>query len=440
MVLHIFLIILFILFVLTCLMFEFDFFEPAIILVIGYILTTLSAIYNEALWQFKLHWNSVGLLLIGICSFIMTSYLTKRYVVKRYNTHLNLQELKEIHIQNLVFYIMLLANIVVFILYYLEVLDVVESFGKSIHSISALIANYRTLSYYSNDSANRVSSIVNQLSKIIPAMTFISLFIFINNYIATNKIKQNLKYLLPLVVFFAYAMISGGRMPLIRLSIAGLFLFSIISSYNKRNNLKNSIILLKRALLSFVILVIVFYGLKFLLGRSSQENFSLYITRYLGGSLQLFDLFVENPNKLNSEFGAETFSGIYEMLAKFGVENNIIKGLEWRSAPSGYAVGNVYTAIRRYYSDFGIFGIIFCQSMLAVVYTVFYQKCKHSSLGTDKQRLRIIIYAASLYPIFLNSIEDVFYISMITIGYIIQLIIFKIMFKIMFRVKIVGDK
>ncbi|MTV44646.1 oligosaccharide repeat unit polymerase, partial [Streptococcus pneumoniae] len=90
--------------------------------------------------------------------------------------------------------------------------------------------------------------------------------------------------------------------------------------------------------------------------------FISYITRYMGGSIQLFDLFVIDPIRRNKELGAETFSGIYEMLAKLGFDNNIIKGLEWRVSPNYYSLGNVYTAIRRYYSDFGVIGIVICQS------------------------------------------------------------------------------
>ena len=326
-------------------------------------------------------------------------------------------------------------------LYIREIQKVVLFSGRGFSNITDLISNYRYLSYYSNGVEDRVSGMINQLSKIIPATTFISLYIFINNYFITKQIKKNFIYLIPIAIFFVYAIISGGRIPLIRLVVGALLMFYLYSVYgNHKSQLTRNFKMIIRSLFALLILIVLFFILKFVMGRSSQEDFISYITRYMGGSIQLFDLFVIDPIRRNQELGAETFSGIYEMFAKLGFDNNIIKGLEWRVSPNHYSLGNVYTAIRCYYSDFGVIGIVICQSFTAWLFTLGYEKVRHCSLVTDIQRFRLILLTASFYPIFLKSIEDVFYISMVTIGYGLQIIIFYFVFWLLMKIQVDFNK
>lgn len=74
-----------------------------------------------------------------------------------------------------------------------------------------------------------------------------------------------------------------------------------------KSQLTKSFKMITRSLFAFLILIVLFFLLKFVLGRSSQEDFISYITRYMGGSIQLFDLFVIDPIRRNKELGAETF-------------------------------------------------------------------------------------------------------------------------------------
>lgn len=423
-------------FFITFTLFEFDFFHPAVIINLAYIVSIGSAVYNRDLWMIDMHPKTIALLILGVIIFIIVSFLSTSLS----NSILSLkkqEELKEIKPQNLIFSSIMLINVVVLVLYIIEIRRVVGGNGILTSNVTDLISSYRNISYYSNENDARISGLINQISKIIPATTFSCLFIFINNYSVTKKIKTNRKYLLPIIVYSIQAIISGGRMPLIRLAIAILVMYYVFLLYNRpNNNLNSSFVILRRALLTFILLILSFYSLKFVLGRNSQENFIIYITRYMGGSIQLFDLFVRNPIRSNSEFGAETFSGIYEMLSKIGFENNIIKGLEWRVSPNGYSLGNVYTAIRRYYSDFGGVGIVLCQGFVALLYSNIYVRVRKDSLVNTTQQFRLILLAASFYPLFLNGIEDVFYISMVTIGYFIQIIIFYIIYRILVSVKV----
>ncbi|VTG68920.1 oligosaccharide repeat unit polymerase Wzy [Streptococcus pneumoniae] len=430
----------FLLIIITFILFEGDFFQPAVILTIAYFISIASALVNRNVWGTELHFKTFYLILLGVATFIIVSLLTKLSYRPKVEG-ISHEELKEINPSKIIYVILMILNLVMLFLYIREIQKVVLFSGRSFSNITDLISNYRYLSYYSNEVENRVSGMINQLSKIIPATTLISLYIFINNYFITKQIKKNFIYLIPIAIFFVYAIISGGRLPLIRLVVGALLILYIYSVYGSpKSQLTKSFKMITRSLFAFLILIVLFFLLKFVLGRSSQEDFISYITRYMGGSIQLFDLFVIDPIRRNKELGAETFSGIYEMLAKLGFDNNIIKGLEWRVSPNYYSLGNVYTAIRRYYSDFGVIGIVICQSFTAWLYTLGYEKVRHYSLVTNVQRFRLILLAASFYPIFLNSIEDVFYISMVTIGYGIQIVIFYLVFWVLLKVQVDFNK
>lgn len=428
----------FLLIIITFILFEGDFFQPAVILTLTYFISIASALVNRNVWGTELHFKTFGLILLGVATFIIVSLLTKLSYRPKVEG-ISYEELKEINPSKIIYVILLILNLVMLFLYTREIQKVVLFSGRSFSNITDLISNYRYLSYYSNEV--EISGMINQLSKIIPATTLISLYIFINNYFITKQIKKNFIYLIPIAIFFVYAIISGGRLPLIRLVVGALLILYIYSVYGSpKSQLTKSFKMITRSLFAFLILIVLFFLLKFVLGRSSQEDFISYITRYMGGSIQLFDLFVIDPIRRNKELGAETFSGIYEMLAKLGFDNNIIKGLEWRVSPNYYSLGNVYTAIRRYYSDFGVIGIVICQSFTAWLYTLGYEKVRHYSLVTNVQRFRLILLVASFYPIFLNSIEDVFYISMVTIGYGIQIVIFYLVFWVLLKVQVDFNK
>lgn len=89
------------------------------------------------------------------------------------------KELKEINPSKIIYVILLILNLVMLFLYIREIQKVVLFSGRVFSNITDLISNYRYLSYYSNGVEDRVSGMINQLSKIIPATTFISLYIYL---------------------------------------------------------------------------------------------------------------------------------------------------------------------------------------------------------------------------------------------------------------------
>lgn len=174
--------------------------------------------------------------------------------------------------------------------------------------------------------------------------------------------------LIPFVILAALQnVIGGGRGYILWLVCFGFTTSYVINmrKYSWRKTLAFKYV--KIGIVALMVVFIAFYLLKYLVRVGNTVNSILdYIGYYAGGSVQNFNLYIEDPpNRLQKLFGQESFMGIYSTLEKFKLVD--LSGvyltnsnLEFRQS-NGVAIGNVYGAIRRYYNDFGISGVIILQ-------------------------------------------------------------------------------
>ena len=99
------------------------------------------------------------------------------------------------------------------------------------------------------------------------------------------------------------------------------------------------------------------------------------------------------------------------------------KQLEFRYTPTGIYLGNVYTALRRYYNDAGWIGVVAFPAILSLIMNAFYRKVRLYNDNTIKHVYNTIIYASLLYVVPFQAMEDSFYINKVTIGYVMELAI-----------------
>ena len=86
-------------------------------------------------------------------------------------------------------------------------------------------------------------------------------------------------------------------------------------------------------------------------------------------------------------------------------------------------MGNVYTALRRYYNDAGWIGVVLFPAILSFIMNAFYRKVRSYKSNNIKHIYKTVIYASLLYVVPFQAIEDTFYISKVTIGYLIEMFI-----------------
>ena len=323
----------------------------------------------------------------------------------------------QIQISNMKIVICIIFNIIVAILYLSEILRISGGYNGDFNE---MMNSYKRAYSYENV---EVKNYVVQLMKFSKGIGYTFLYVFFNNIFSLDriKIKRNLKYLIPSVTYLLTTFLIGGRLNMISFSVASIFL--IFYNWNKRYQWKKKINkkFIKILCLSFIVFLVAFYYTKNIVGRITERNFFEYITEYLGGSIQLFDEYLNSGIKITKKI--ETFPGIIQSLNKLKIiEVETRKSLEFRHVIDGVYLGNIYTGLRRYYNDMGIFGVIAIQFLYSLIFNKMYYKIKTHNKTSYNNIFRVIFYSSNLFSILIQAMEDHFMIDL-SIGFLIEIII-----------------
>lgn len=410
-----------------------DVFSPSVLLCCGYMLACISCIMNIEKWGVNLHWNTFIFLIFGISSFVIGEVSFR--ALHPCNAKIGLSPKKERNVFQVTnFWVILFTIFNIFVLI-LAFRDIVNANNGSINSFSEMMNLYRTKLNY--EDAEVASTLVTQLRKFSKGSAYCFIFVFINNLfceVGRHKFRRNIKYLFPVILYFFITLLQGGRMNLIALVCA--FLFCSYYQIRRRDgwNKAPSRKFVKWLIVIFVAVVILFYMLKEVVGRMGNETFFDYITRYIGGSIQLLDIYL-NSNSINTVYHNETFPGLADALYKLGLsETYIQKSLEFRYS-NGVQLGNIYTGLRRYYTDFGYIGVFVIQFLYAYLFNGFYHKIRKISKYSVGNIWFLVFYSYSIFAILLQAMEDHFFIHL-SIGYFIELMVVGICVYLIFKVKI----
>ena len=197
---------------------------------------------------------------------------------------------------------------------------------------------------------------------------------------------------------------------------------------------------IKIGAIALIVVFIAFYLLKYLVRVGNTVNSILdYIGYYAGGSVQNFNLYIQDPPASSKTiWGQESFMGIYSTLEKFKLVD--LSGvyltnsnLEFRQS-NGVAIGNVYGAIRRYYNDFGIGGVIVLQMIASTFFNTFYYCLKKAS--NNHSKFIYLFYAYLFYHVYELPIDDTFFKNFISFNMITTFIVLYIVYYIFTNVKI----
>lgn len=407
-----------------------DIFSPSVVLCIAYIVSILSACVNVNVWAINLHFNTFIVILIGTIIFFIVNvismqigksifHINKRKKVVTFD-YITIQKFKTVAVCCL--------GIVVALLYYKAVKSIANNAG-SFTDFSSMMNLYRMSTSYSLEES--VPTALNQMVKVSYTCSMIYMYVFINNSISLDKHqykerKDNLFNLLPVVIYSIQALLTGGRFDLLKMICFMVIIYNVLwhrkNGWNKTKGIK----FLFKCVIGLIIVFGGFYLLKAVVGRTNQEDIITYITNYTGGSIQLLDMYLQNPIEKSNILGKESFYALNMFLQKIGILNfePYIIHLEFRTS-NGVMIGNVYTAFRRYIQDFGVLGMMVFQTILGAFYGIFYSYVKYVN-SKKKLDYPLMIYALIFYPIFLHSINDYFFSGIISVNYIIIFALIKI--------------
>jgi len=242
-----------------------------------------------------------------------------------------------------------------------------------------------------------------QIFQLIIAIAYISLYKRMSIQYLSHDRRMRLMLDIPVVLFLLCALVSTDRNILLRFMIY----FTILYVMFFREQIKAHIT--KKLFVRVIILVLIAGGVFFSFGAAKQytSNVTRAISIYGGSGLYNFNLWLKD------------FSGPYTHgKFVFAEVQNVLNALHLMSpstvehnaefityySENGYAYSsNIYSAMRFYVQDFGIWGIIVSSFLIGALYEIMYIMMKRRPYGFSW-----VFYASMIYPVIYYPILDQF--------------------------------
>ena len=407
---------LFIFFVIvTYLLFDGDVLAPSFIFCVMYTFSIGCALVNYQSWGLNIITLQLfEIYIFGALIMIFMGVLLKFIFCRNY--HIPSENgMKEIKVNNFVTFFFIFFNLITLVLWVINVYKIAgggSSFGN-------IMESFRMKTSYSFEVT--MPGYLTQMVKIVTATGYIFSFIYINNLLAH---KRNFLLLINPLLYLLLSLFSSDRLNFLEY-IATIVVYYYLLVSVKKNLRRKSIKLVIKLILVFIGVLVAFYSIRLLVGRNDSKSAGLieYITMYAGGPVKLFDLFLQQPIR-SSFWGKETFIAVNQTFNKLGLFNipQYLVHKEFRLY-NGILLGNVYSAYRNWYADFGFNGTMILQTLFSLFFNFFYYRLR-STKYYDSGKFGIIIYGYMASGVFLHPIDDEFYRYTISIGFLIYMVVF----------------
>lgn len=369
-----------IMFAMAYMLCEFDIMAPSVIMILMFIFSTFCALLNINAWAVDFGTDTMAILTTGMLCFLLVEVF---WVYLHRNTniylHKSANEIETYHssinVQRWKIVLIVLFDILVLILQYREEIRIAKTFGYS--GSGNFITYYRNAAIITADTTERqINGFVRQLIKFVNVFGYVALYIFINNvFINKEKVRKNRSLLLLVLFSFARAIMAASRLDILRYIVFGAVSFYVLQKQNSGWTWKIDFKLLMKVFAGILVFIAAFYFAAGLFGRTTQagKTFSQYITWYVGGSIECFDLFLKRGFEKSTTWGQETFAGMQTFFWRLGLVNREMNGrTNLQFVSSGILRANVYTFFRRPLKDFGLAGMYIFTGIVSSLFSWIY--------------------------------------------------------------------
>lgn len=420
-----------------------DVMAPSFLVCTGFLFSFICAAYNIKNWELNISLETIFILSLGILSVVLGDAFCKKVFVKKNKS--------SCEVANYIFisrWKCLVVILFCLIVLYLNYREVVRIANLNYVTSGNLIYNYKTNVVNADLEGASINSYVAQANKVVKAFAYIFLFVFLNNVFALKRISKqnkikNVSYLLPGILYCLQWLIKGGRYETISYIIS--FVFLLYFFWRRKVGWKKEIPVkyITRIILLTGLIIGLFWISSEILGRKSASNNTamVYLFKYFGGSLVNFDSYLKDDLVFYNK-AHETFAHFVRDLNSWGLSNvEVVTSHEFRRAPSGIAIGNAHSAIRNYYHDFGVIGVVLMCLLFGVIFSFLYNKVIRISNINKKNSCLIIMYASWTYMPLFFFFTDYFF-PKIGKGFLIELLLLWISHFFIFKIdfKMVGGK
>lgn len=395
-----------------------DIFSPGVIVSGTFLISIYIAMYVDSSINMKVSTETSHVLLFGIGSIVLVNVLLSLFYKLTKKTlfrHLSIS-ITPIRVRHRMF--LLIVSTVIFVVSAITVLRMAISLGGV--GISGLIHAFRINDAFGDE---HLPSIISNLITINNAIGFMGSYVVVNNYFATKKVDKGLSLLVlyPSLI----GILSGARGYIIQYIVFIIVLYYFFYLVTKKKTHIDGK-LIGKILISFAALFVFFYLIKFVIGRTDTLGLFDYICLHLVYPIKLLDLFVSEHHPLSLVWGEETFTHLIATFSNWGIAKTTTNYNSYANfrVLNGISLGNVYTAFRAYYSDFGMAGVVIVPGIISLVTSHLYYKFRTQKVT----KIRIVNWPLFLYAYLVYGLIMMFYSNQIIdytcdIGFVKKIII-----------------
>lgn len=390
-----------------------DILSPSVVMTAMFVVSTLFALINAKNWNIDYELLSTFYILSGIIVFSIPVTIASNNV----GAIPEIVSYRKLSISTWKIIFAILVDLVIIYLYRKEMYQLAAQAGYSGQSIQWFIRN--STSY---EGSIEFSAKIRLLVRFVDITAYIFLFTFINNFIYNVKRKSNLLLLVPVMLFAYKTVLTGGRLDIMKLMFAAVVQAYILQKAKVGWKKVISGRYVMYGLTGLLVGIPSFYYGLFLVGRTTTRSMMESVSTYIGGPIQHFNQFVQNPTSPSRYFGSESLTPILNILGDLGlIDYNETVHLEFRQL--GVTIGNVYTFFRRPLHDFGPVGMYLFVFLVGVLFAYLYYVVIRSKRRSDLWDMNVMVYSYLFYWIFLSSIEQ-YSMTIISVFTLIAIILF----------------
>lgn len=390
--------ILFFLLVMLLAYFKLEILQPAVLMVGTMFMSVFLAFLNVEKWELQFGIFGFVAILVAMFSFSFGAIWSRSFCFDGITRELNFDINRNFKINYFIFFILMILMVVMawFSLSEMEKLALrlgnQEGYNGIIKTIRPAIERHQV----------ELSRWMNYRHILAQVITYIYLYVFVRTAMLQSFCCKAIVFLLPLVLYMPFIVLTTGRMALICLVIYIIAIIGILYEQKYKGLLKSRFILTGGALLGGVGFITAFFLFGMFSGKiiSADRTPFVILSHYAGCSIPALDYLLNQVPIESANVGETTLVGIYRILNRVGMNLPEVQIF----LPFVYFSGidtNVYTAEGRYIKDFGYTGMMGIMFFEGVIYTYLYESAKRKN-----SFILHIFYGSICYPLFLSSIDD----------------------------------
>ena len=413
--------------ILFFILFDRNILSPSVIGTGMFMVSTLFAVLNVDNWKFTISPLTVlviclSLLFLGAGEFFVhfCNYRHNQFRKIHYG-----QDNAEIKIGNGSILLIVAIFGILLVNYYRETVKLAVQAGYKSNNGMLMLAYARTASLNKHRNYEGIGRLAAYSYTFMQVIAYIFSYIFLYNKIIAEK-RHCAKYLFPVFLLIPYIILSTGRTSFIYLIMVWIVVGSCFYMQKKCWNPKYVFKIIGVGLGGMMLFLLLFILAGSFKSKTIMENAWKTISFYAGLSIPSLDWYFTAFNPPESEyFGEHVFFGIYGILNRINPSIPDFYAPWFEFATFNHTKGNVYTIIRRYHQDFGYFGLFFMMFCLGAFYSFFFLR-----LNNTRKNAGLLVYAFIFSPIVEISIEERFFMNVITLKTAQMIVLSYIMFQV----------